>query len=298
MLSLAGRGAGAALQKAITLSKTLMDMSGEGTATDAYKAAKALGYGPEDILRNAAAKEAIRAATSNADAYLAQTGDHQGALRVYAGSIDRSERLAGAGKKLTSGIGLATGALDYAKKTSALADLIQEYLDHDADATRAQGQMDDVNERMRDLQLRIDDARRRCEASRRSSQLLPPGNGVVFASSHAPLLLLPAQQASPPTGDAAAIATRLRSSATQLEEVPAQFEEAAVWLLPFLAETTDGVSPGLLAALYGEASKHFESIQRALDDASPDQQSFQRQLETAMPKPKASTPTTPSKPRS
>ena len=283
MLSLAAKGASASVKKLIDLGKTLMYMSGQGNANDVYNAANALGYGPQDLLRNAATKEGVRAATQQADAFLrANPGNHSGALRVYAGAIGKSEQLAGTAKKITGGVGAVTGALDYANKTSALADLIQNWLEFDADADRAKAEMENVNERQRDLQLRIDEARRGCP----NASLRPPlrSSRIELASLRATSAWTSAPASETPSGDAAAIAARLRTMQQQLGLLPGQFEAAAVWLLPFLCDETEGVSPELLGALVAEATPHLESIQTILDTALAGQDTFEQELQSAVPK--------------
>jgi hypothetical protein len=106
------------------------------------------------------------------------------------------------------------------------------------------------------------------------------------------ILPLAATQAQP--SDPAAIAARLRAAEQQLNALPAEYEAAAVWLLPFLADETEGVSGEMLAALLGAAVPHLETIQHTLDATQTDSAAFERELEGAIPK---ASPTS-AKPRS
>ena len=284
LLSLAGKAESAVVQRAISLSKTLMNMSGEGNSTDMYNAAKAMGYGPDDLLKNAAAKAAVNAAVQRADEYLAQTGDDQGALRLYASSIERSDALAGAAKKVTTAIGILTSAKDYADKTSALADLIQNWLDANNDATRAQGQMDDINDRQRDLQSRIDEKRSQLTGPCPTALLESPSRTpIAFASKEDAVdsMLFIADSAGAP--DAQSIQAELRATAARFNVLPADYEAAATWLLPFLFGEADHLSPRLRAALLGNALPHLESIQKTLDAAGQDPQQLEQNLRRAVP---------------
>jgi hypothetical protein len=265
MLSLAGQGASGALAKAISVSKTLMNMSGEGDVGDVIKATKAIATDP---LKDAAAKAAVKAAVAQADAYLAQTGDEAGALRTYAVAIGKSEKLASAGAKLAKGVNIANALADYTEKTSGLADLIQEWLDHNEAANRAQTQMDDINRRMEELQKRIDACRRGSSPARRDVQL-----AAFYAAA-----------AATGSGDPASIAARLSATRTRLEAIPSQLEAAAPWLLPFFADAP--MSARLAAALLGKAVPQLEAVQKTLDDAVAEGQSMESELQQAIP-PKA-----------
>jgi hypothetical protein len=261
MLALAGKGVSGALGKLIGYSKTLMGMSGEGNLDDVTKAAKALG---PDVLKTAAAKEAVRAAVERAETYLAQTGDHQGALRLYSQSIGSSEELAAAGQRITKGLGLATSIVDYAEKTNSLFDLIQEWLDHNEAANRAQTQMDDINRRMDELQNRIDACRHAGGAMRRDVHL-----AAFYAA------------AATGSGDPASIQARLAATRARVEAVPSQLEAAAPWLLPFFADAP--MSPRFAAALLGEAVPQLEAVRKTIDDAVAERQSMEKDLQQTIP---------------
>jgi len=283
MLSLAGKGASALLGKAIALSTTLMNMSGQGNASDVNSALKALGYGPQDVLTNVAAQQAVKAAVERADDYLAQTGDDAGALRLYAASIERSEELASAGKTLTKGIGVVAGAASYAQKTSALADLIQNYLDADGDATRAKNDMDAVNDRQQDVQAKIDALRAQLTgpcptASLRIPLRLPPVDGAPF--------VLVAQRSSS-SGAAVSVQQRLRTTGERLGAIPSSFESATPWLLPFLYNQTSAASPRLLSALLKQAVPQLQSVRTTIDDALALQQTLDHDLGQVVPQSQA-----------
>jgi hypothetical protein len=72
-----------------------------------------------------------------------------------------------------------------------------------------------------------------------------------------------------------------------LQQVPAQFEAATVWLLPFALDLTEGVDPRLLAGLLTEAQPHLEEIREAIDDSLATGQSLERELESEVPKSEA-----------
>jgi FixJ family two-component response regulator len=261
MLGLAGQGASGALAKAISLAKTLMGMSGEGDVEDVVKATKAIATDP---LKDAAAKAAVKAAVQQADAYLAQTGDHAGALRTYATAIGKSEQLASAGANLAKGVNFAGAVADYAKKTNSLFDLIQEWLDHNEEANRAQTQMDDINRRMDELQKRIDACRHASGAIRRDAQL-----AAFYAAPAAG------------SGDPAAIQVRLAATRARLEAIPSQLETAAPWLLPFFADAP--MSPRLAAALLSKAIPELETVKKTIDDAVAEGESMEKDLQQAIP---------------
>lgn len=261
MLGLAGQGVAGTLGKLISVSKTLMGMSGEGNIGDVIKATKALGTNP---LKDAAAKAAVNAAVQQAEAYLAQTGDDTGALRTYAAAIGKSEKLASAGANLAKGVNFASAVADYAEKTNGLADLIQEWFDHNEEANRAQTQMDDINRRMDELQKRIDACRSGSAALRRDIHL-----AAYYAAG------------ATGTGDPAAIEARLRAARERLDAVPSQLETAGPWLLPFFADAT--ISPRLAAALLGKAVPQLETVKQTIDDAVAQGQSMESDLQQAIP---------------
>jgi hypothetical protein len=68
-----------------------------------------------------------------------------------------------------------------------------------------------------------------------------------------------------------------------LQQVPAQFEAATVWLLPFALDLTEGVDPRLLAGLLTEAQPHLEEIRGAIDESLATGQSLEGDLENEVP---------------
>ncbi len=284
LAALAAQGASAGVQKLVGLAKTLMGMSGTGNTTDVVEAAKALGYGPSDLLNNAAAAAAVKAATNQADAYLAQTGDDAGALRLYAAATGRSDALAAAGKAVTKGISIGTGIADYAEKTSSLADLIQEWLDHDEQATRAQNEMDDVQKRMDDLQKQIDDARSRLTEPC-GSATLERRPVIQFATLRDAPLLYPLVQQSPPGSGAGA---KLAAIRLQLDAATNHLVAAGSWIDPFLFQVP--MSPRLRSALLGQAVPDLQAAKQALDSAAQQGQNIEDDVSHTVPKNNSNAP--------
>jgi hypothetical protein len=169
------------------------------------------------------------------------------------------------------------------QKTDHLADLIQEWLDHDEETTRARKQMDDINKRMDDLQKKIDAARAGCPGAGSALLRIP---GIQLARYTAD------QNAG--AGDPTAIAASLRASSQQLSTVPTQFGAALPWLYPFLLDTKSGISRRLLSDMVGEALPHLEAIQKAIDDAVAQGKSMEGDLGQAIPA-KSNTPKPPPK---
>lgn len=269
MLSLATGTASAGLKRAVSALKAV---TSDSTSSQVNNAAKAVGYGPANVLENLATKEAIRTATRNADTYLEQTRDHQGALRVYSGNIERSEQLAAKAKSVTKVVGVVGDAAAFASKTSDLADHIQAYLEQAADAARHRADMDDVNRRQAELQTRIDEARRRCAEQQRSASR-PPRVPIALSLNAFPIA------AAATTGTTAT----LRALQQKAQQIPMNLESAAVWLLPFLAGIEE-MSPALRSALLGAALPHLETAGRAVDEIAAEQPRFERDIQQAVPK--------------
>jgi hypothetical protein len=270
MLGLAGKGAKGLLSKAISVSKTLMNMSPKGNTDDVVKATSAIA---PDILKSAAQAAAVSAAVAKADAFLEATGDDAGALRTYADSITKSDALAGAGKSAATAISVTTGMVDYGTKASKLIDLMNKWSDFNSDATRFQKEMDDINRRMDELNKRIKEARDRC--AQRSSSL--PRNGLVE-----PVRYVFAEQAAG-ASDPRGIAARLQQATEQLARVNGELEAAAPWLLPFMVRTTKPISTRLAADLLGKAVPHLEAVQNAIDDTLASAKSIESELPKAIP---------------
>src|SRR5207244_7478687 len=113
-------------------------------------------------------------------------------------------------------------------------DLIQQWFDHDEEASRAQTQMDNINKQMDDLQEQITEARIECEggsARRRATGIeLARYRGTGF-------LALPAPQSG---GSASAVAARLRATPARLAQIPAPLHAPGPWLPPCLTPSTRG----------------------------------------------------------
>lgn len=284
LLSLASSAASAGVKKAVDVFKLVMGTADGVGLSDAKDAASALGYktSVSEVLSDAATKEGLRSATRQANAYLEQTGDHSGALRTYAGSIQRSEQLQAKAKQVTGTIGVVTGAADFASNTSSLADHIQDYLEHSADAARHQADMDRAEGQQNDLQQRIDEARRRCSDQQQSSEFRSRRGEYRLASQ--PLAAIAADAAGPEA--AASLLADLQQRAAQL---PAQYEAAIIWLLPFLAGVENEMSPALQAAFFGQAVAPLEAIDETLDVVIREQPRFESEFSGVTSRPTTST---------
>lgn len=288
MLDLASQGlkkSAEALKNAIGYATTLMGMSGEGNLGDVYSAVKQMGYGPEDLLMSAAEKEGVKAAVDRANTYLAQTGDHQGALRAYAGSIERSEALQNSAKRITDALGLVTALNDYASQTSGLFDAIDVWRDAVADGRRIESDIADV-------QRRIEEALREIEALQKElgNQCAPGAASLIRPSRYRyASLSMPVPQTSSAESDPAdpsgldRVSDRLRKQIEQIERVPALFEAATPWLLPFALDLTEGVDRSLLAAMLQQAAPHLSEVSRIIDEARSEGESIKGEIEKAKP---------------
>lgn len=288
MLKLASQGlqkSAQALKDAIGYSTTLMGMSGEGTIGDVNKAVKQMGYGPQDLLLSAAEKQGVKAAVERANTYLAQTGDHQGALRAYSGSVERSDALRGTAKKITGKIGLATALNDYARKTNSLFDSFDSWLDAFDAQQRAEADIADVQRRiaeaLEEIQRLQDELGDDCPPG--SAHLHAPATPYLFA--RLPLGAGPesANEDSFDSASAQKVAAELQKQEQNLARVAPLFEAATPWLLPFALDLTDDMDRTLLAAFLQQASPHLAEIDRILEESRATGVSIGQTLEDMKP---------------
>ena len=267
-------GASEPYQKLVKLVNALAGMSGEGNAADIYSAADAFGYGPVDLAQKAAEKTIVRAAVQAANDYLAQTNDHQGALRIYAATLGRSEDVLAQAKGGADKLAFIQDAAEFAEKTSSFADLLQEYSDYNETAVRNQAGMDDINERQNDLQAKIDEARAHCQhgalRTPRWMAASPENAGCCYELV----------QTKPP----ASVSDRVKAVTAELASVKPELEAAVPFLLPFVDQVTGGIDRGLLADLANEAAMHLTRVQTNLRDAANQWKAVDRDLPRIVPK--------------
>jgi hypothetical protein len=233
--------------------------SGAGLAqqNDVDNAAQAvLGIADTDLAFKPAEIEGIRNAVRKADQYLAQTGDDQGALRVYAGELGRSEAAQAKGKSVVKGLSIAVSIADYAEKTNGLADSIQKYDDYRREANLQQTNMNDVQNRMAEKQAEINEVRDGLDGP---CPGIPSTSTERRPSSPGNMYFL-VQSTSNATSEPQASAEDVRNAAAAVSEVNAKLERATPWLLPFLARETNGISPRLLAALLRRAEPELRAV--------------------------------------
>ena len=280
-------GAGEEYKKLVTLINALADMSGEGGFGDIYAAAVAFGYGPGDLAQKQAEKATVRAAVKAANDYLLQTSDHQGALRIYAATLGRSETLLNQATQGADALSFIQDASDFAEKTSSFADLLQEYFDNQAAADRNQQGMDDINERIRDLQAKIDDARAKCPKGASSRRMAPLRECGDCGSSRFELV-----EWSNGTADGTSVKNRLQEIAADLNGVKPEVDAAIPYLLPFIDQVTEGMDSQLLRDLANEAAKHMRRVQAKLEHASATWKQLERELPSVIPSGSAAPPRT------
>ena len=283
MLGIAASNSSGAFQKLVSLSDTLLGMSGEGNGDDVWSAAKAFGLTPEELAKKgvekAAGEAAVRAATQAADAYLSSTGDDAGALRIYAATLGRSSKLLEQAQSGAAAISFIKDVADYANKTSTLADLVRDWMDYRETAERNQKGMDDINRRQSELQARIDEARAKCPQGAALGHRKWPMQD--FNAQSCDTFLLISQNSAPP--DPAAAQAQLHDIETQLSSVPPEIAAATPYLLPFIYRIADGVSPKLLHILRSEAAIHIVNVRKALERAAAAWPSTDSNIARSMP---------------
>ena len=201
----------------------------------------------------------VRNAVRKADTYLAQTGDDQGALRVYSGELGRSDAARAKGQGVVKGLSIAVSIADYTAKTNGLADSIQKFGDYRREANSNKTNMDDVQNRMADKQAEIDEARQALDGpcpGIPSTSNVPRRNSLAEPRSPYRLVQSTANATSEPT----ATAEDVRSAVAGLSGVDAKLARAMPWLLPFFARETNGISPKLLAALLRRAEPDLRAV--------------------------------------
>ena len=249
----------AALQKVIALWKP------QGSTSDLTSALKAI-YGPNELLKNAAAKEAVQTAVLRANDFIAKSGDPEMGLRGYTSGLTPVPAVDAAGKKLAAGIALMPSMLDQAQKAGALAAVLQTWLQQNEAVNDARMHLEETLGQMSALQTRVNDARRECPS----------------AKAEAPLPTLP--PAALPSADADAAWQNLLQRQLELQDLAIHYDAAAGWLLPFLFDEAQNASPQFLTAILEAAVPRFEMIQHTLAGAVVPQQSFTQELEKAFPK--------------
>lgn len=277
--SLAAEGLGGAFGDVIGLIGSAVGLAQDFSADNAAQAV--LGLADTDVAFSPAAQEGVRNAIRKADAALEATDLDSVALRTYAEELGKSEAAQAQGKKVVKGLSVAVSIYDYGKKTDALADSIQSYLDYRSEASRDRASMDDIQDQMEQKQAEIDEARAALDGpcpDIPSTSDVPRRNSAIEFSSPYQLV-----QSNPVVAEPQVRPEEVRAAKAALSSAEARMASAVPWLLPFFARATDGVSPRMLRLLLLKAEPDLRAVVTDLETGITAGRDLERRLRQTSP---------------